>query len=95
MFLVTDVLKICSKLTGQHPRRSAISIKLLCNFIEIALRSGYSPVNLLHIFRTSFPKHISEGLFVLTHFMKIQFRFTNLVMNSLDFRSLKNVLLNI
>ena len=25
------------------------------NFIEIALRHGCSPVNLLHIFRTSFP----------------------------------------
>ena len=28
----------------------------LCNFIEIALRHGFSPVNLLHIFRTHFPK---------------------------------------
>ena len=26
--------------------------KLLCNFIEITLRHGCSPVNLLHIFRT-------------------------------------------
>ena len=30
------------------------SIKLLCNFIEIALRHGCSPANLLHIFRTPF-----------------------------------------
>ena len=37
--------------------RSAISIKLQSNFIEIALRHGCSPVNLLHIFRTSFPKN--------------------------------------
>ena len=29
MFLVKDVLKICSKLTGEHPCRSVISIKLL------------------------------------------------------------------
>ena len=28
------VLKICSKFTGECPCRSAISIKLLCNFIE-------------------------------------------------------------
>ena len=35
---------------------------ILCNFIEIALRHGCSPVNLLHIFRTSFPKKISGGL---------------------------------
>ena len=27
------------------------------NFIEIALRHGCSPVNLLHIFRTPFPKN--------------------------------------
>ena len=37
VFLRKDVLKICSKFTGEHPRRSAISIKLLCNFIEIAI----------------------------------------------------------
>ena len=35
-----------------------ISIKLLCNFIEIALRRGYIPVDLLHIFRAPFPKNI-------------------------------------
>ena len=32
------------------------------NFIEIALRHGCSPVNLLHIFRTPFPKNTSGGL---------------------------------
>ena len=31
--------------------------KLLCNFIEITLRHWHSPVNLLHIFRTHFPKN--------------------------------------
>ena len=31
----------------------------LCNFIEIALRHGCSPVNLLHIFRTPFPSNTS------------------------------------
>ena len=40
-----DVLKICSKFTGEHPCRSGISIKSLCNFIEIALWHGCSPVN--------------------------------------------------
>ena len=45
------VRKICGKFTGEHPCRSVISIKLLCKFIEIALRHGCSPVNLLHIFR--------------------------------------------
>ena len=38
--------------TGEHPCRSAISVKLQSNFIEIG-----SPVNLLHIFRAPFPKN--------------------------------------
>ena len=45
------VLKICSKFTGEHPWRSAISIGLQSNFIEISLQHGCSPVNLLHNFR--------------------------------------------
>ena len=49
-------------MTGDHPSWSAISLKLLCNFIEITLRHGYSPVNLLHIFRTLFPKNTSWWL---------------------------------
>ena len=61
---IKAVLKICSKFTGTHHCRSviSISIKLLCNFIEIALRHGCSPVNLLHIFRTYSFKNISGWL---------------------------------
>ena len=33
VFLGEGVLKICSKFTEEHPPRSAISIKSLCNFI--------------------------------------------------------------
>ena len=44
------------------PKR--VSIKLLCNFIEITLCHGCSPVNLLHIFRTHFPKNNFGGLFL-------------------------------
>ena len=62
MFLRKDILKICSKLTGEHPCRSAISIKLYSNFIEIALRHGCSVVNLLQTFRTSFLKNTSGWL---------------------------------
>ena len=62
VFLRKGVLKICSKFTGEPPYRSAISIKLQSNFIEIALRHGYSPVNLLHIFRTLFPGNTSGWL---------------------------------
>ena len=40
VLLGKGVLKICSKFTGEYPCRSAISIKLLCNFTEIALRHG-------------------------------------------------------
>ena len=63
VFLGKAVLKICSKFTGEHPCRSAISIKLQkSNFIEIALRHGCSPVNFLHIFRTAFPRNTSGWL---------------------------------
>ena len=62
VFLRKSVLKICSKFTGEHPWRSVISITLLCNFIEITLWHGCSPVNLMHIFRTTFPKNTSEWL---------------------------------
>ena len=62
VLLGKGVLKICSKFTGEHPCRSTISIKLVCNFIEITLQFGCSPVNLLHIFRTPFPKNTTEGL---------------------------------
>ena len=62
VFLGKGLLKICSKFTGEHPCRIAISIKLLCNVSEIALRHGCSPVNLLHIFRTPFPRNTSEWL---------------------------------
>ena len=45
MFFKKDALKICNKSTGKHPCRSAISIKLQSNIIEITLRHGCSPVN--------------------------------------------------
>ena len=62
VFLGKCFLKICSKFTGERPFRSVISIKLQSNFTEIALRHGYSPINLLHIFRTSFRKNTSGWL---------------------------------
>ena len=60
VFLWKGVLKICIKFTGEHPRRSAISIKLLCNFIKIALWHRCSLVNLLHVFRIPFTKNTSK-----------------------------------
>ena len=52
MFLGKDVLKICSKFIGEHPCRSVISIKL----------QQLISINLLHIFRTPFPRNTSEWL---------------------------------
>ena len=82
VFFEKGVLKICSKSTGEHPCRSVISIKLLCNFIEIALRHGCSPVNLLHIFRTPFPRNTSGWLLLWDLAWNLQLRsckdFTNI-----------------
>ena len=65
VFWRKGVLKICSKFTGKHPCRSMISIKLQSDFIEITLRRGCSPVNLLHIFRIPFPKNTSGRLLLI------------------------------
>ena len=64
MFLRKGVLKICSKFTGEHTSRSVISIQLLRDLTEIALRHECSPANLLHIFRTHFSKNTSGRLFL-------------------------------
>ena len=55
--------------------RSVISIKLLWNFIEIALQHGCYPVNLIHIFKTPFYKNTYGGL-LLTSICRF-FKFRN------------------
>ena len=60
--LAKDVLNIYIKCTGERPCRSAISIKLLCNFIVIALQYGCYRVTLQYIFRTPFPWNTSGRL---------------------------------
>ena len=65
VFLRKGFLKICSKFTGEHPWRSAISVKLHSNFIEIALRHGCFPVNLMYIFRVPFLKSTSGWLLLI------------------------------
>ena len=62
VFLVKGVLKICSKFTGERSCWSVISVMLLCNFIEITLRHGCCPVNLLYIFKIPFAKNTSGWL---------------------------------
>ena len=55
VFLRKGILKICSKFAGEYSCVSVI-------FIKIALRHEWSPVNLLHIFRTPFYKDTYGGL---------------------------------
>ena len=57
VFLRKGVLKICHKFTGEHPFWSVISIKLQSNFIESPLWHGFSPLHVLRIFRTPFPRN--------------------------------------
>ena len=52
VFLKKGVPEICSKFTWEHPCWSAISRKFQSNLIEITLRHGCSPVNLMHIYGT-------------------------------------------
>ena len=57
-FLVKGVLETCGKFTGEHPFRSAISIKLFCTSTWVF------SCKCLHISRTPFPKNTS-GLLLL------------------------------
>ena len=50
---------------SRTPLPKLISIKLVCNATETTLRHGFSPVNLLHIFSTSFDKNTSRGLLLI------------------------------
>ena len=71
VFCKKSVLEICSKFTGEHPCQSVISIKLLCTFIEITLRHGFSPINFLGIFRTPFPKNTYRWLLLVQPCIKL------------------------
>ena len=64
----------------------AANVQLLCNFIEITLRHGCSPIKLLHFFRTSFPKNISRGLLLLV-FIRHNPILSNIFSSHLNFRT--------
>ena len=49
-------------------------LKCDCNFIEITLQHGSSPVNLMYILRTPFPKSTSGGLLLTTQKMKFSIK---------------------
>ena len=85
VFLCKGVLKLCSKFTAEHPCRSVISIKLQSNFIEITLRHGCFPVNLLHISRTPFPRNTSGELLLMFFNVSSGFRKKPLAWNELTY----------
>ena len=65
---IEAAIQRCSENMQQIYRRTPMpkydfnKVALHCNFIEIALRHGSSSVNLLHIFRTPFPRNTSGWL---------------------------------
>ena len=61
MFSKKDTVQIGSKPTGEQPRRSAISTKLLCNFIEITPMHRCTPENAQHTHKTPLPRRIPLG----------------------------------
>ena len=79
VFLVKGVLEISSKFTGEHP----------CRNVEITLRHGYSPVNLLHIFRTHFTKNTSGRLLLKTEKWKLHITLEVLNEVLVEFREIK------
>ena len=60
--------KRCSEIMRQIYRRTPMLKcdfnKVACNFIDITLQHGCSPVNLLHIFRTPFLKNTCAAPFL-------------------------------
>ena len=62
LFFEKGVPKLSRKFIWEHPCRSVISIKLLCNSAEIALRHECFLVTLLYILRTRFCKNTSGSM---------------------------------
>ena len=87
VLLEKGVLKICRKFTGQNLCRSVIVIKVQSNFIEITFWHGCSPVNLLHIFRTTFSNNTSGWLLLKSSIYK-----RNEIINHSRVSLLKNLL---
>ena len=65
-------------------------MKLQSNFIEITLRHGCSPVNLLQIFRAPFPKNTSRGLLLLFQLFREDVSFKYITFNETHKQSISN-----
>ena len=90
VFLGKGVLKISSKF---NRRSSMPKCDFNCNFIEIAPRHVCSPVNLLHIFRTPFPKKNPYGCFCNSLMALVEISnavFTEFIENVSNFSLLKS-----
>ena len=61
VFSKNDAVQIQSKPTGEQARRSPISTKALCNFIEITLMHGCSLENPQHTRKTPLPRNTPLG----------------------------------
>ena len=72
LFLLWILPSQREKVLQKHPSRSVLrkrcSENLQSNFIEITLRHGCSPVNLLYISKTPFPKSTSDRLMLVLQF---------------------------
>ena len=77
MFLRKGVLKICSKYTGEHPYRSAISIKLPWKLVPLK----YS---ILHRCSIAFIIHNFWILLILLIFCNLNFFLTALLLRALS-----------
>ena len=63
VFSKKDAAQIRSKPAGEQPRRSAISTKPLCNFMEITPTHRCAPENLKYTRRTPLPRRTPLGDF--------------------------------
>ena len=64
VFLGKDVLKICSKFSGDHPRQSAITMKLQSSIIEIPLRHRCFPGYFQNLFLRTLLEYCFCNIFV-------------------------------
>ena len=80
-------LKICSKITREHPCQGVISIKCECNFIEVTLKQSYSYITFGY-FQNNFLKKILGEALLLIKNKKIRCSLENEIKNVPCFKSL-------